>query len=275
MLADEVSEGGTMIVEQPYILHEIVDDRIGIITLNRPSKRNALSKALLAQLRDALDGFKKSKVRVVILRATPGTKVWSAGHDVAELPQEHFDPLGYDDPLEMTLRAVQKYPGPVIAQVTGAVWGGACDLAMTCDIAIGDPSCSFCMTPARLGVPYNSSGLIHFLGRVSLNIAKEMFFTASPVEAERAAQLGLINHLVPAEELEPFALAMARRIASLSSAAIEVIKEQFRALTMSRPLPAETFERINALRAAVYNSADYAEAIQAFLEKREPKFTEA
>ena len=258
-------------MDQPGILHEIIDDKIGIITLNRISKRNALSKSLLAELCEQLDRFRELRVKVVILRAAPGTKVWSAGHDVSELPLGHVDPLGYNDPLETTLRALQKYPGPVIAMVTGAVWGGACDLAMTCDIAIGDPTCSFCMTPARLGVPYNSSGLIHFLGRVGLNIAKEMFFTASPVAAERAATLGLLNHLVPEAELEPFTLAMARQIASLSTAAIEVIKEQFRVLTMTRPMPAETFERIHSLRAAVYNSHDYAEAIRAFLEKRPPQ----
>ena len=260
-------------MEQPAVLHEIVDDKIGIITFNRANKRNALSKAMLEQLCERLEHFRELKIRVVILRAAANAKVWSAGHDVSELSQGRVDPLGYDDPLEKTLRAVQKYPGPVIAMVGGAVWGGACDLAMTCDMAIGDPTCSFCMTPARLGVPYNSSGLIHFLGRVGLNIAKEMFFTAAPVEAQRAASLGLLNHLVEAEQLEPFTMDMARRIASLSSASIAVIKEQFRVLTMTRPMPTETFERIHSLRAAVYNSHDYAEAIQAFLEKRPPQFT--
>jgi methylmalonyl-CoA decarboxylase len=250
----------------------IVEQRIGVITFDRAAKRNALSQALLQEMRDTLDSFRQAEVRVVILRAAAGSRVWSAGHDVAELPRGHVDPLGYDDPLEMTLRAVQRFPGPVIAMVTGAVWGGACDLAMTCDIAIGDPTSSFCMTPARLGVPYNASGLIHFIGRVGLNIAKEMFFTASPIDAERAAHLGLLNHLVAAEELESFTLAMARQIASLSGAAIEVIKEQFRVLTMTRPLPVETFERIHALRAKVYNSHDYSEAIEAFLEKRPPQF---
>lgn len=255
------------------IVVETLEQRIGIITFNRSAKRNALSKALLEDVRNTLETFRQSGVRVLILRAAADAKVWSAGHDVAELPRGHIDPLGYDDPLEMTLRAVQKFPGPVIAMVTGAVWGGACDLAMTCDIAIGDPTSSFCMTPARLGVPYNASGLIHFIGRVGLNIAKEMFFTASPIDAQRAANLGLLNHLVEADELENFTLAMARQIASLSGAAIEVIKEQFRVLTMTRPLPVETFERIHALRAKVYNSHDYSEAISAFLEKRPPQFT--
>jgi methylmalonyl-CoA decarboxylase len=159
--------------------------------------------------------------------------------------------------------------------IAGSVWGGACDLAMTCDIAIGDPSCSFCMTPARLGVPYNAAGLVHFIGRVGLNFAKEMFFTAAPVAAERAAAVGLLNHLVAADQLEPFTLKMAEGIACLSRSAISVIKEQFRVLTNPQNLSAETFERLQSLRSAVYHSHDYAEAITAFVEKRPAQLNDA
>ena len=246
-------------------------DKIGIITISNPAKRNALCKSLLHQLNCALDEFQKGKVPVVILRAAPGVKVWSAGHDIAELPSNR-DPLGYDDALEETLRKIQSYPGPVICMVQGAVWGGACDLVITSDIIIGDYTCSFAITPVKLGLPYNASGILHFINRLGINIAKEMFFTADPVPAERAKELGILNHLVPTEDLERFTIEMAARIATHSALSISVIKEQFRLLSSAHAISPETFEMIQGLRRRVYESDDYAEGIQAFKEKRQPCF---
>ena len=151
-------------------------EEIGWITLNNPKKKNALSSGLLEGIISALDEFRKEKIEVVIIRAKEDVKVWSAGHDVTELPRGDFDPLPYDNPLERTLRAIQHYPGPVIAMVHGGVWGGACDLVVTCDIVIGDPTCTFAITPVKLGVPYNASGILHFINLLGLHLAKEMFF---------------------------------------------------------------------------------------------------
>ncbi|HMY02890.1 MAG TPA: methylmalonyl-CoA decarboxylase, partial [Candidatus Obscuribacter sp.] len=201
--------------------------KIGIITICNQKKRNALSKAVLDGICLALSEFERSQVTVAVLRAEAGSQVWSAGHDISELPL-HTDPLGFFDPLEAALRAVQNFPGPVLAMVEGTVWGGACDLAFTCDILIGEPGSSFAITPVKLGLPYNASGIMHFINRVGLNIAKEMFFTADPIKAERALNLGILNHLVPKQELESFTLAMAERMASHSALSISVIKEQFR-----------------------------------------------
>lgn len=248
-----------------------IKDKIGIITISNPKKRNALSKDLLEKLNVALDDFSSQQCAVVVLRAAANIKVWSAGHDVSELPLKR-DPLGYDDKLEETLRKIQSYPGAVICMVQGGVWGGACDLIMTSDIVIGDPSCSFAITPVKLGLAYNASGILHFINRLGLNIAKEMFFTADPVPAERAKDIGILNHLVPAEDLEQFTMELAQRIASRSALSVAVIKEQFRLLSNAYPISPETFELIQGLRRRVYDSEDYAEGIQAFKEKRSPVF---
>jgi len=248
-----------------------VKDNIGVITLSNQAKRNALSKALLSDLNAALDNFQSKKIPVVILRAAPGVKIWSAGHDIFELPSKR-DPLGYYDALEETLRKIQDFPGPVISMIQGGVWGGACDLVLTSDIVIGDPSCSFAITPVKLGLPYNASGILHFINRLGMNFAKEMFFTAEPVLAERAKEIGILNHLVPAADLEQFTMDLARRIASHSTLSIAVIKEQFRLLSNAHPISPETFEKIQGLRRRVYDSEDYAEGIQAFKEKRRPVF---
>ena len=221
---------------------------------------------------EALGNFQKEQIHIVILRAPEGAKVWSAGHDVKELPLKLRDPLSYYDSLEVLLRTVEEYPGPVIAMVHGSVWGGACDLIMTCDMVIADKTAKFAMTPAKLGVPYNSTGILHFMNRLPINIAKEMFFTAELMSSERALNVGIINHLVEEEELLPFTLNMAQTISTRSILSIQVIKEQFRVLSKAYSITPSAFERVQGMRRKVYDSHDYEEAITAFLEKRPAKF---
>jgi methylmalonyl-CoA decarboxylase len=250
-----------------------LSEAIGTVTLNHEHKRNALSRGLISEVILALKDLAAQKARVVVLRASPGAKVWSAGHDISELPQPGRDPLTYTDPLERLIRAVQRCPVPVIAMMEGSAWGGACELALVCDIRIGTENSSFAITPARLGIPYNLTGILHVVNTIGMSVAREMFFTAQPVSAERAARIGILNHLVPVAALEEFTYAMARQIAQNSPVSIAVIKEQLQILGNALPLSPETFERIQALRRIVYNSKDYLEGQQAFSEKRPPVFT--
>ena len=247
-------------------------DKVGILTLNNTQKLNALSSKLVEDIVEALGNFQKEQIHIVILRAPEGAKVWSAGHDVKELPLKLRDPLSFYDSLEVLLRTVEEYPGPVIAMVHGSVWGGACDLIMTCDMVIADKTAKFAMTPAKLGVPYNSTGILHFMNRLPINIAKEMFFTAELMSSERALNVGIINHLVEEEELLPFTLNMAQTISTRSILSIQVIKEQFRVLSKAYSITPSAFERVQGMRRKVYDSHDYEEAITAFLEKRPAKF---
>ena len=212
-----------------------VTDNIGFICFNNPAKKNALSRELTQDIVQALQDFRERKVAVVILRAPDGCSVWSAGHDIKELPHARRDPLGYHDSLEKLIRWVQKYPGPVIAMIHGSVWGGACDLVMICDIVVGDESSSFAITPVKLALPYNATGILHFINRLGLNIAKEMFFSADPIMADRAERVGILNHLVPSGKLVEFTTVLAKRMAARSALAISVIKEQFNLLAGAHP----------------------------------------
>ncbi len=257
--------------QAPIVTGE-VHGMVGTITLNNAAKRNALSRELLDALMAQLKLFEDQSVRAVILRAAPGMKVWSAGHDIRELPKGGQDPLGYGDPLEQTLRAIRSYPGAVIAMVQGTVWGGAFDLVLSCDTIIADDTSSFAITPANLGLPYNTTGLLHCLNRLPLNLIKEMFFTAAPIHAEDAKQWGIINHLVPAAEIEDYTLQMAELISSKAPLAIAVVKEQLRVLSDYQPIAAQVFERLQHMRREIYDSEDYKEGINAFLEKRKPVF---
>ena len=247
-------------------------DRVATLSFDHYSKRNALSRALIAECLDALAQFQNEKARVVVLRSATPQKVWSAGHDIDELPQSNRDPLPYDDPLEQLLRAVAAFPAPVIAMVQGSAWGGACDLVMTCDMVFGDETCAFAITPAKLGLPYNAVGVLHFLNRLPLNMVMEMFCTAEPIPAKRARHVGIVNDLVPAAALEQHVYRLSEIIATRSSEAILSFKATARALAEAVPLSPETFERIHGLRRQAYFGTDYNEGVRAFVEKRPPHF---
>jgi len=247
-------------------------DHIGVIAFDNYAKRNALSRDLIAETLAAFDRFKADGARAVILRSAANEKVWSAGHSVDELPKADVDPLPYDDPLEQLLRAVKKFPAPVIAMVHGSVWGGACDLIMACDIVIADETSAFAITPAKLGLPYNSVGFLDFMSRLPLSVVKEMFFTADPIGAERAERVGIVNRLTPAAELEASVMAMAKTIASRSPAAIAGFKEAMRVLSEAIATNPETCEYLQGLRRSIYFGPDYREGVRAFLEKRPAKF---
>lgn len=249
-----------------------IANRVATLTLSNAAKRNALSRALLDALIAGLKGLDLRDVRAVILRAAPGLSVWSAGHDIKELPRGHEDPLGYSDPLERALRAIRELPVPVIAMVHGTVWGGAFDLVLSCDMIVADETASFAITPVNLGLPYNTTGLLHFIGRLPMNLIKEMFFTATPLKAEDAERWHIVNHLVPSAELESFTRALAEGMTTKAPMAVAVIKEQLRVLADYQPIAAQVFERIQDMRRQVYESADFQEGINAFLEKRKAVF---
>lgn len=255
----------------PLILSE-KREGLGIITLNNVEKRNCFSHAMINEFLDVLCDFEQSEIWVVILRAPAGSKVWSAGHDILELPAPGKDPLPYAGPFERMLHAIQDYPGPIIAMIEGSVWGGGCDVVLCCDLAFGTENTTFAMTPAKMGIPYNPSGLIHFISKIGLSKVKEMFYTAQPIGPDEAFFNGILNHVVPADKLEEVTLQHVKAIMQNAPKAVCVLKKQFRLLTKGNPIDAETAEQIQALRRAVFNSDDYIEAINAFKEKRKPCF---
>ncbi|MFO1325128.1 MAG: methylmalonyl-CoA decarboxylase [Burkholderiales bacterium] len=249
-----------------------IEDGIGYITLDCPEKHNALSAALVGEIIAALGDFRQRNVRVAVLRSRPGAPVWSAGHDVSELPTDGRDPLGWDDPLRHLIREIENFNAPVIAMIEGTVWGGACEVTFACDIIVASPATTFAITPAKLGVPYNVSGMVTFMNSANLRIVKEMAFTAAPIKATRAEQLGMINYVVPVPDLESFTMRLAKQIAANAPLSIAVMKEQLRILAGARPMSPQGFERVQGLRRVVYDSDDYQEGIRAFKEKRKPVF---
>src|SRR5829696_8503399 len=158
-----------------------VKESIGTITLDHEPRRNALSHALVEEVIAALRSFQEAKV-------------FSAGHDIDELPESRRNPLGWDDPLRQLVREIENYPGPVIAMAEGGVWGGATETVFACDLIVAAETATFAVTPAKLGLPYNVGGMLTFLNATTLRMAKEMTFTAQPIDAARAERHGMINY---------------------------------------------------------------------------------
>lgn len=243
------------------------------LTLCDPQRRNALSTAMLRLLIDAIQDAADHGVRVVVLDADPVHGVWSAGHDIAELPTGDRDPLFWDNPLEETLRVIRDAPFPVIAAVDGSVWGGACDLVITCDLVVATISSQFAITPARLGIPYNTEGVAHFLSALPIHVVKEMFFTGDPIDATRAAGVGMVNRCVDGrDELDAAVESLTARISELAPLAIQAIKAEATTLSGARHLTSDEFERLDNLRTRAWMSRDYREGLAAFADRRPAVF---
>ena len=217
----------------------------------------------------------EKKAFVLLIKAEPNKhNVWSAGHDVYELPAGRRDPLGYYDAFEIFLREVQKYPGPVIAVVKGSVWGAACDLDHDLRSRLCRYDILFCHHTGQNRAFHTMQQEYSISSTASASTGRrEMFFTAAPVDAKTAEDWGIINHIYSTEELDGKVQELTGQICQNSPLAVAVIKEQFHVLSdAGASLPPIFFERISGLRRKVYDSHDYAEGIQSFKEKRKPVF---
>lgn len=251
-----------------------IHERVAYVTMLNASHFNCLSEQMCASLIDCLDQAYAHECVAIVIKAECSHNVWSAGHDIRELPLDGNDPLAYDVPMEQLLRRIQDVPVPVIAYANGTVWGGACDLCVSCDLIVAAETATFAITPAKIGIPYNASGIMHFINQLGINKAREMFFTANPISAQDALNVGFVNAVAPLDQLDALLeerfLAPMRRNSVLSMSAI---KRQFRILSRAaNTISSESFERINEYRRRVYQGQDYREGIQSFLEKRTPEY---
>lgn len=244
-----------------------------VLTMCHAEKRNCLSADLLAELQSGIDSAEQEGARAVIIRAEPGVGTWSSGYSIDALPRDGTDPLTWTNPLEGFLHRLRQAPFAVIAAVEGGVWGGASELVLTCDLVVAVESATFALTPARLGVPYNTAGVAHVLSALPLNVAKELFFAADPMSAHDWRGYGVVNRVVAdAGELDRTARDLALRIAERAPLTVRAVKAEIAALTDARSLTSDDFERLTELRRAAWTSDDYQEGVRAFLEKRSPRF---
>ena len=154
-----------------------IEDSIGTLTMNYGKKHNALCAALVDDLIIAFGQLREQRARVAILRAVKGVGVWSAGHDINELPLRR-DPLGWDDPLRHLIRESNTFPHRSLRSSREPCGRRQRDGICLRSGRSAAPGVTFAVTPARLGVPYNVTGMLTFLNSADIRIVKEMAFTA-------------------------------------------------------------------------------------------------
>jgi enoyl-CoA hydratase len=245
-------------------------DRIALITINRPQKLNALNIQTRTEGAAAFDELREdASVRVVVITGA-GEKAFVAGADIAEF--EGRTPVTQRD--VMTARslftAVDTFPKPVIAMINGFCLGGGCELALSCDIRVASENARFGQPEINLGIIPGGGGTQRLTRLVGEGKAMEMILTGDMIDAQHAYNLGLVNLVVPATDLEAKTMELANRIAEKSPVALRMAKEAVK--TAARANLDEGLRREVDLFALCFSSEDKDEGVRAFLEKRKPEF---
>ena len=251
-------------------------DNLCTLTLNRPDKKNSLSLELVEQLGITLQELAADDgVRAVILRGT-GDKAFCSGFDIASLPTQSKgnadQQMASLDRVESLFQYLINFPYPIIAMLNGFAFGLGCELAVCCDIRIGAEDIHMGMPPAKLGMVYPWTGLQRFIQRVGLQSTKEMFFTGRTYSGSYIKTLGLVDYLVPRDQLEAMTFDMAQEIAGNAPLALKGIKSVINMLMQTSRLDEAQAKEAQAIFIAALSSEDMQEGQAAFLEKRKPRF---
>ena len=252
----------TLLVEQR--------DRVATITINRPDKRNALNIKTREEGAAALEELRADEnVRVVIITGA-GDKAFIAGADIAEFAGRTAVTQRDVMTGRSLFTAIDTFPKPVIAMVNGYCLGGGCELAMACDLRIASERASFGQPEINLGIIPGGGGTQRLTHLVGEGKAMELILTGEIINAQAAHAIGLVNMVVPHEDLVAKTMELANRIAEKSPIALRLAKEAVK--TAARSSLDEGLRREIDLFALCFSSADKDEGVQAFLEKRKPEF---
>jgi enoyl-CoA hydratase/carnithine racemase len=240
-------------------------DAVCRLTIHNPDKRNALDHEILDALAEALPGI---EARCLLITAEG--PVFSAGYDIGSLdPAEEL----VAHPFTAAIEALDAFPFPAVAALNGHAIGGGLELALTCDLRIAAAGAKLGMPPAKLGLVYSHTGLRRFVDAIGVARTSELFHTARTVTAERAEQWGLVNEVVPADQLPAFALEYAAAIAANAPLSLSGNKRVLRELLAAEGELDESVAReLVALRDACLRTEDFAEGVRAFAEKRKPRW---
>ncbi|MHC5247056.1 enoyl-CoA hydratase/isomerase family protein [Enterococcus sp. HY326] len=241
-------------------------NQIGLLTYNRPKAMNALNSQVVAEASSLLEKIAESDIRCLVITGA-GEKAFVAGADIAEmkdLPSKEAQVFSETGNRMMEL--IENLPMPVIAAVNGFALGGGCEIALSCDIRISSDRGVFGLPEVGLGIMPGYGGVQRLVRTVGAAKAKEMAFTTRNVKAEEALAIGLVNQVVPAEELMDSVMKMAQRIAGNAPFGVRAVKE---VANKTIGLSVEDGYRIESeLFGQCFSTEDQAEGMAAFLEKR-------
>jgi enoyl-CoA hydratase/carnithine racemase len=248
-------------------------DGVGHVVFNNPEKRNAVSLDMWQAVDGVLEDFAADDdVRVVVLSGAGG-KAFVSGADISKFEDERSSAEAVARYNATTARFYEKlnaFAKPTIAQITGSCVGGGVALAVCCDLRICGDGSRFGIPAAKLGLGYGFPGLQRLVNLIGPAFAKEMFFTARLFSAAEAYQMGLVNRVLPDEQVAGYVADYARTItanAPLTVGSVKAIVGE-----VLKDPAARDLARCEELVRACFASRDYVEGRQAFMEKRAPRF---
>ena len=252
------------------------EQRVGHVVFNNPAKRNAVSLEMWQAVEQALERFAADDdIRVVVLSGAGG-KAFVSGADISKFEDERSGAEAvahYNATTARIYAGLNAFPKPTIAQITGSCVGGGVALAVCCDLRICGQGSRFAIPAAKLGLGYGFAGLERLVNLVGPAFAKEMFFTARLFSAGEAYEMGLVNRVVPDDQVESYVADYARTItgnAPLTVGAVKAIVGE-----VLKDPEARDLAMCDEVVRRCFASRDYVEGRQAFLEKRPPRFVGA
>lgn len=257
------------------LLVDLPADHVARLTISNPTKRNALDHPILDAISHALAELAaEGEARCVIV--TGAHDIFSAGYEIGEFAdgkfQEEAERL-VAHPFTNAIEALESYPYPTLAALPGHAIGGGLELALACDLRVAAEGVKLGMPPAKLGLVYSHTGLRRFLDAIGEPRTRELFLLANYIGADTALQWGLVNRVVPAEELEALALGLAAEMAGNAPLSQAGNKRVIAALLQARSrLPEAVEQELMELRRESFASEDMREGMSAFAEKRAPRW---
>jgi enoyl-CoA hydratase/carnithine racemase len=241
------------------------------LRISNPAKRGALDHEILDTLAQTVKGL---DARCLVI--TGDEKMFSAGYDIGNLDERRFAERSEKlvaHPFHAALEVIEAYEFPVIASLNGHAIGGGLELALTADIRIAASGIKLGMPPAKLGLIYSHTGLKKFLDVIGLAQTNELFFTGRTIDADRAATIGLVNHVVEPDQLEQVVDDLAAEIAANAPISLRGNKRIIRALREADfNLPEDLERELVELRESCFHTEDFREGVRAFGEKRAPEW---
>ncbi len=252
---------GELLQDQPA-------DGVLRLTISNPGKRNALDHAILDGIAEALGS---TDARCVILTGADG--MFSSGYDIGDIPADVFTVEAEKlvaHPFTSAIDALDRFDRPTVAACGGHTIGGGLELALACDFRIAATDIKLGMPPAKLGLVYSHTGLRRFIDAIGVPRTRELFLLGRHIEAEQAAEWGLVNRIAAADWVEAVALETATELAANAPLSVTGNKRVIRELLDAKwRLDAETEAELIALRKACFASEDFQEGVRAFAEKRQ------
>jgi len=261
-----IDNGETMAFENLIVKTQ---NRVGLITLNRPKALNALNDQLMDELGEALRQFEADE-NIGAIVITGSDKAFAAGADIAAMAEFSYMDAYKGNYISRNWEHVKNCRKPVIAAVAGYALGGGCELAMTCDMIIAADSAKFGQPEVKLGVLPGAGGTQRLPRAVGKAKAMDMCLTARNIDATEAERCGLVARVVPADKLLEEAMSAAETIASYSLPVVMMIKESVNRAFEGSLNEGLLFER--RVFHASFALEDQKEGMRAFLEKRKPQF---